>query len=660
MNTVIFNSHHESESEENAKELKLQKFINFISKQSFLRTITSENLRVSDVDITKSDSFSKLNNRAYGNKILRLQALRDFFPDVNDFPEDVDALLSLLKCTELFLSIGGDDRLTINNETQMNKYLSSTVPRRQYPTIRRGSCTCSTITEADYDHADALRGELLQEVLTQRPFTADLILQKFDDSMQVVIQRLKVVLGFTAGVSHELVMFPSGSDAEFLPLAVALARSHSLSLSKQFKQATGVAAKVFNFVLAAGEVGSGTPNASWGRHFSPFAPRGDDQQNGGVLDGLSKDSVELIQLKPRDANGEVAFNEDALIDQVRQVLSKSSDESDGPIGVAVVHLVCGSKTGLVYPSLATISLLREEWGPRVLVVADCCQLRCRLSAVKSLYVDAGIMCLITGSKFFAAPPFCGAVLLPETIAQEMEQYISNHFPSEQSSYFAIPSGLSHYITRFDVPTTMPQLRRFLQAGGDPKVSYEEWINVGLYLRWQCGIRSMERYNLLPPAPVELFTSYWVRNVRDLIARYAYPWIQTLEEDRTGAETRTKGEDVEMPGNVCSIISFSVLVPDLKAASGSLRRLDFDEMKELHKILAVAKNERAIMLGQPVKLSDKSGLTILRIALGADMVVDALTTGDEVGAINADALQKIEDDDLFVVTKIAEIARNWGL
>ena len=59
-----------------------------------------------------------------------------------------------------------------------------------------------------------------------------------------------------------------------------------------------------------------------------------------MLDGLSKDSVELIQLKPRDANGEVAFNEDALIDQVRQVLSKSSDESDGPIGiVCFVHSV---------------------------------------------------------------------------------------------------------------------------------------------------------------------------------------------------------------------------------------------------------------------------------------------------------------------------------
>ena len=97
---------------------------------------------------------------------------------------------------------------------------------------------------------------MLNDVIAQTPITADLILQKFDASMQGVIQRLKTVLGFTKGASHELVMFPSGSDAEFLPLAVALARSHTLSLQRS----TGAAAKVFNFVLAAGEVGSGTPN----------------------------------------------------------------------------------------------------------------------------------------------------------------------------------------------------------------------------------------------------------------------------------------------------------------------------------------------------------------------------------------------------------------
>ena len=193
-------------------------------------------------------------------------------------------------------------------------------------------------------------------MLAQTSINADLILQKFDASMQGVIQRLKIVLGFTKGASHELVMFPSGSDAEYLPLVVALARSHTLSLSKQFPQSAGAAAKVFNFVLAAGEVGSGTPNgtayllyvcrghignnlkqqlASWGRHFSPFAPRGDDQQSGGILDGLTADSVELIQLKPRDANGEVAFNEEILVDRVRQVLSKSADASDGPVGEVI-------------------------------------------------------------------------------------------------------------------------------------------------------------------------------------------------------------------------------------------------------------------------------------------------------------------------------------
>ena len=45
--------------------------------------------------------------------------------------------------TEILLSHGGDDRLTVNGNL-MNKYLSSTFPRPDV--IRRGSCTCSTIS----------------------------------------------------------------------------------------------------------------------------------------------------------------------------------------------------------------------------------------------------------------------------------------------------------------------------------------------------------------------------------------------------------------------------------------------------------------------------------------------------------------------------------
>lgn len=52
-------------------------------------------------------------------------------------------LAPLLDRTEILLSVGGDDRLTLNAKL-LNKYLSSTFP--QPDVIRRGSCTCSTIT----------------------------------------------------------------------------------------------------------------------------------------------------------------------------------------------------------------------------------------------------------------------------------------------------------------------------------------------------------------------------------------------------------------------------------------------------------------------------------------------------------------------------------
>jgi hypothetical protein len=46
-----------------------------------------------------------------------------------------------------------------------------------------------------------------------------------------------------------LILFPSGSDAEFLPLVTALIRAKGCGV-------------VYSYVTAAGEVGSGTPNAS--------------------------------------------------------------------------------------------------------------------------------------------------------------------------------------------------------------------------------------------------------------------------------------------------------------------------------------------------------------------------------------------------------------
>ena len=143
-------------------------------------------------------------------------------------------------------------------------------------------------------------------------------------------------------------------------------------------------ATVFNYVTAAGEVGSGTPNAATGRHFSSLAPRGNHQQNNGLLEQIPpKDSsgrVVLVSFKARGDDGLVDFREKELIIDIRLKLLKSDTN------IAVLHIVCGSKTGLVYPSLLTAKLLQREFGDRLLVVVDACQLRCRMNAV-SKYTD---------------------------------------------------------------------------------------------------------------------------------------------------------------------------------------------------------------------------------------------------------------------------------
>lgn len=66
-----------------------------------------------------------------------------------------------------------------------------------------------------------------------------------------------------------------------------------------------------------------------------------------------------------------------------------------PWSVAVLHAVIGTKTGLVYPSLDMVHTLQEEFGERLLVVVDACQLRCKLSMMRE-YIDMGAFVLITG------------------------------------------------------------------------------------------------------------------------------------------------------------------------------------------------------------------------------------------------------------------------
>ena len=101
--------------------------------------------------------------------------------------------------------------------------------------------------------------------------------------------RLQLALKISPEESS-IVLFPSGSDAELLPSLTALIRSHSLcNRESELSRKDGEKPKVFNFIVGAGEVGSGTAKASGVRHFSdtPNSPSDQTIANGVSLEGVS-------------------------------------------------------------------------------------------------------------------------------------------------------------------------------------------------------------------------------------------------------------------------------------------------------------------------------------------------------------------------------------
>eukprot|EP00600_Ochromonadales_sp_CCMP1393_P005831 CAMPEP_0174959118 /NCGR_PEP_ID=MMETSP0004_2-20121128/3004_1 /TAXON_ID=420556 /ORGANISM="Ochromonas sp., Strain CCMP1393" /LENGTH=1262 /DNA_ID=CAMNT_0016207411 /DNA_START=127 /DNA_END=3915 /DNA_ORIENTATION=- len=656
---------------------------------SFSSTLSSTELTSAVGGILSEDeqnllaTFNKeMNDQSLAPSTVKLQAVKAVAASLgisagNADCEAVAQLLPFLKRTEVLLSIGGDDRLTINfKKDKLNKYFSSTLPRPGM--IRRGSCTCSTMTLSNYQEADGIRREFIRASLESgsSPTSA------FSAMQDKLLRRVYNVLGFTLPnaleditASPQVVLFPSGSDAEYLPLLVGLVRSYNLAASNAAQ------VKVFNYVTAAGEVGSGTAAAAGGRHFSALAPRGETQVNNELLAGMQESWVEVVQFKPRaGADGAIKLQEQEIAERVRK------DLTSDPAAVAVIHAVCGSKTGLAYPSMDVLLSLREEFGSqRVVLVVDACQLRCELKHIARYTQELDCITLVTGSKFFTGPPFSGAVTLPSSMAGEIEQHFTG-------GNIVVPPGLRAYLTPQDIPPSMAQLKTFLGEGDLP------WLNFGAHLRWSLGVTVMEKYNALPPALVKEFTLRWITRVRQLVAQQA-PYLTLLPDSADSVLTGTAEAASAMPmqsdmvGGVTGIIPIVISVLDVEgtataASSGGdstlkMRQLHVDEGKVYHREVtqlhhpsnagttttAVAASTGPIrcMLGQPVKLAS-DGFAVLRIALGADMVVDALEglVGEQTGGggdkdkdvlLNA-AVERLLREDDAVVTKMGQLARNW--
>jgi hypothetical protein len=437
----------------------------------------------------------------------------------------------------LLLAGGGDERLWLDPATRRNRY---GVPASPAPDELwfSSSTACAISTQgwsAARDTLDRLTGE-------GQPCA---IVSWFD----TLRTRLRALY---AGPGDEVVLAGSGTEAELVTLFIGLALARG---------------PIVNIVVAPAETGSGVPHAAAGRHFLGHASLGGRVAQGSRLADWADIDLETDAIEIRAPNGRLRAQAD--IDQ-EAALKVERRISQGAF--VILHVLDASKTGRTGVSRAAARAIAARHGPRVLVTVDACQLRCPRRAIHD-DVDAGFLVMLTGSKFAGGPAFCGAVILPQALAERLS---INHLDAR---------ALADYSAALDWP---PALRpRIGPALGHP-------ANLGLGLRWTAALAEIDAFEALPPAERDALMAHFEQAVRE---RVAVDRGLVLIDERKPAGA-------------------AGLVP-IAHADGSDPRSVYEAMAQGHG------GGRPCHLGQPVAVGERLAL---RVCASMPMITEAAKSG----------------------------------
>ncbi|NNM78267.1 hypothetical protein HJG53_15345 [Sphingomonas sp. ID1715] len=449
---------------------------------------------------------------------------------------------------------GGDARIVLTPDRWQNRYYSAPYPQ---DVLAYASSTANDISGDAFAHIVSL-GE-----------------QDYAAGLESLRRRIRAAYGVADDVA--VVFAPSGTDLEYVALACVADRAERLH----------------NILLGADEVGSGCIHSAHGRYFAKETALGQAVTPGEPVPGLGE-RVTIEDIAVRDALGH-AFTSASIRDRIEQALDGHADAH------ALVHVVHGSKTGLILPLLEDIDdLLARHQGQATLVV-DACQARITSPAIGD-YLARDAIVFITGSKFMGGPPFSGFALVPPSLAHKAP---------------ALPEGFASIFRRAEWPAGWP--------GAD---ALEDGANPGLLLRLSASVFELERFQRLSLDRV----------TRVILAFHAA--VRTAMVERLGGRRmapyppghRTEGDAHPIEMRTLSTIDFS----------GRPGRPDFDEAVRLHKALV----DRGIRLGQPVKcvkLEDGRWGATLRLGLSMPQLVgfDALDDAELHARLAAD-MDRIAD------------------
>lgn len=465
------------------------------------------------------------------------------------------------------LVAGGDERTELDPVTGYNRYFLNPVDSRYV--FNRGSCTAGMLNGRSRVVAREFLGRY--ETLNYASLVEE---QSF---------RLKNLLSSAHNDPFDVFFGPSGTDLAYFPTL--------------FQRMLHPDKPIIQLMSCPEELGSGSRDVAAARLFGHQNQFGRAVEQGAPIDPHAPEPT-VVELDARNAAGKVLERRK----QIDQLIEENPDAA------IVGSLVFGSKSGIkddldVIDDHGTDDDCADEDRDRVMWVVDLCQLRVDPALIHDL-LDRGAMVMLTGSKFFQTPPFCGALLVPRQVTERLRSVDTG------DGVAVAPFG--QIFSAHDIPWALDNVRQFLP----------EEENRGLRLRWQIALDEMESYASWPFHVSNELMDEWNTALSDFIDDH--PNFRLMPDQH-------KTND--------SIISTQVL-------SGG-RELSHDELRTLYRDVVTGEHEglsdgaRRVFFGQPVRYGDRS---FIRFAIGAPSVRWMLHRGS-----------LFMDDDLRLVEIIAEHA-----
>lgn len=423
---------------------------------------------------------------------------------------------------------GGDERIELKSN-KLNKYLVNPLSSDGY--LNRGSCTCSPIST---DVKPKVLGTFNKYITDESTIEDIRIKQRF---------RIKALLQDQFTSDFNIFFAASGSDLCYYPLL--------------FSKITKPEKPIMSLITCPEELGTGSLLAYGGKYFSEKT-----QIEPSVIKGekiTEQLNIDLEFFPARDENGNI-------IDHKQSIYKVIEDYKESHN--IIVNLVIGSKSGIE----DNISIIED--GPKnVTWVVDLCQMRATPNLFNKL-LSLNCMLMITGSKFYQSPPFCGALLIPESIGSEIKS---------KEIEAPMVEGFTKIYSKYDIPPAYKKLRENFSATD----------NIGLTLRWEAALCESEILISYGEREITHAIFSWNKYVCDALAQSEYFEIIT-DQRKTNR----------------SIISFKI------KKSGKM--LSINQLKEVYSELLLNSHLyqdkfKGISIGQPVEYEN---LCFLRFALGS--------------------------------------------